>query len=209
MDYAIDSGHFDMAMLKYNFMAFPKEKELLRRAKRKGVGTVAMKITGGAYDEKVKGYEKSKTPEFRRAAIKWVLSNPDITNLVIRMPTFEEVDNCMQALDEDFGYYDKSLIEEYAGAVKPYYCRWCGRCRRACPRGVLIPDIHRYLMYFTNYEFKKEAVEKYAGLNPEQRAGGCFGCDAPCEKICPHNIPIKEMLIRADNLLSEKTVYSI
>ena len=132
-------------------MAFPEEKELLKKAKQKNVGTVAMKVVGGAYDQKIKGYEKSRTPEFRRAAIRWVLSNPDITNLVIRMPTFEEVDNCIKALDEKYGYNDRILLEKYALSVKPYYCRWCSTYTQACPYGVSIPDIQRYLMYFTNF----------------------------------------------------------
>jgi predicted aldo/keto reductase-like oxidoreductase len=206
MNYAIDSGHFDMIMLKYNFMSFPEEKELIEKAKQKNVGSVAIKVVGGAYDQKIKGYEESRTPEFRRAAIKWVLSNPDITNLVIRMPTFEEVDNCMKALDEKFGYYDRILLEKYASSVKPYYCRWCSKCTQACPYGVSIPNIQRYLVYFTNFEYKKEAVERYADLLPEQKANYCFGCDAPCEKKCPNNIPIREMLTEAHRILSIKTV---
>ena len=206
MNYAIDSGHFDMLMLKYNFMSFPEEKELLRKAKQKNVGSVAIKVVGGAYDQKIKGYEKSRTPEFRRSAIKWVLSNPDITNLIIRMPTFEEVDNCIKALDEKYGYNDRILLEKYASAVKPYYCRWCSTCTQACPYGVSIPDIQRYLMYFTNFEYKKEAVEKYADLLPEQNANYCSDCSAPCENKCPNNIPIKEMLTEAHKILSVKTV---
>jgi len=206
MNYAIDSGHFDMLMLKYNFMSFPDEKELLRKAKQNNVGSVAIKVVGGAYDQKIKGYEKSRTPEFRRSAIKWVLSNPDITNLVIRMPTFEEVDNCIRALDEKYGYNDRILLEKYASSVKPYYCRWCSTCTQACPYGVSIPDIQRYLMYFTNFEYKKEAVEKYADLLPEQKANYCSDCNAPCENKCPNNIHIKEILTEAHKILSVKTV---
>ncbi len=206
IDYAIDSGHFDMIMLKYNFMAFPEEKELLKKAKQKNVGTVAIKVVGGAYDQKIKGYEKSRTPEFRRAAIKWVLSNPNITNLAVRMPTFEEVDNCIKALDEKFGYYDRKLLEKYASSVKSYYCRWCNICTQACPYGVSIPNIQRYLMYFTNFEYKREAVQKYADLFPEQKAEYCFGCNAPCENKCPNNIPIKEMLTEAHKILSIKAL---
>ncbi len=206
MNYAIDSGHFDMLMLKYNFMSFPDEKELLRKAKQNNVGSVAIKVVGGANDQKIKGYEKSRTPEFRRAAIKWVLSNPDITNLVIRMPTFEEVDNCIRALDEKYGYNDRILLEKYASSVKPYYCRWCSTCTQACPYGVSIPDIQRYLMYFTNFEYKKEAVEKYADLLPEQKANYCSDCSAPCENKCPNNIHIKEILTEAHEILSVKTV---
>ena len=206
MNYAIDSGHFDMIMLKYNFMAFPEEEELLKKAKQKNVGSIAIKAVGGAYDQKIKGYEESRTPEFRRAAIKWVLSNPNITNLVIRMPSFEEVDNCIKALNEKFGYYDRILIKKYASSVKPYYCRWCNICTQACPYGVFISDIQRYLMYFTNFEYKKEAVQKYADLPSQQKANYCLDCDAPCEKKCPNNIPIKEILTDAHRILSIKTV---
>ena len=61
-------------------------------------------------------------------------------------------------------------------------------------------------MYFTNFEYKKEAVEKYADLLPEQNANYCSDCSAPCENKCPNNIPIKEMLTEAHKILSINTV---
>lgn len=205
MNYAVDSGNFDMIMIKYNFMTFPEEEKVIKKAKEKNVGSVAFKVVGGAYDQKIKGYENSRTPEFRRAAIKWVLSNPNITTLVIRMPTFEEVDNCLKSLSEKMGYNDKKMLERYASAVKPYFCRWCGTCTQTCPYSVAIPTIQRYLMYYTNFGHKKEAVEKYADLLPEERADYCFDCDSPCEKMCPNNIPIKEILTEAHKTLSSWT----
>ena len=59
-------------------------------------------------------------------------------------------------------------------------------------------------MYFTNFEYKEEAVEKYADLLPEQNANYCSGCDAPCENKCPNNIPIKEIMTEAHKILSFK-----
>ncbi len=205
VNYAIDSGHFDMIMLKYNFMAFPEEKELFKKAKQNNVGSIAFKIAGGAYDQKIKGYEKSRTPEFRRAAIKFVLSNPNITNCIMRMPTFEEVDNCITAVNERFGYLDKRTLEKYASAVKPYYCRWCSTCTQVCPYGTAVPTIQRYLMYYTNFQHRDEAVEKYFDLLPEQRADNCINCSAPCENKCPNKIPIKEILTEAHRTLYIRT----
>ena len=202
MNYAMDSGNFEIIMFKYNFMSFPKEKELLIKAKKNHFGSVVFKIAGGAYDQKIKGYEKSRTPEFRRAAIKWVLSNPNVTTLLMRMPTFEEVDNCIDAVNEKFGYYDRRLLDRYAEAVKPYYCRACNTCTEVCPYGTAIPSIQRYLMYYTNFQHKRTAVEKYADLLPEQKALYCDDCSAPCEKICPNNIPVKEILTEAHKTLT-------
>ena len=201
MNYAVDSGNFDMIMIKYNFMTFPEEEKITKKAKENNVGSVAFKVVGGAYDQKIKGYENSRTPEFRRAAIKWVLSNPNITTLVIRMPTFDEVDNCLKSLSEKMGYNDRKILERYASAVKPYFCRWCGTCTQACPYSVAVPTIQRYLMYYTNFNHQGTAVQKYANLLPEQRAYKCFECSAPCEKICPNNIPIKEILTQAHKTL--------
>lgn len=201
MNYAIDSGNFDMIMIKYNFMTFPEEEKITKKAKEKNVGSVAFKVVGGAYDQKIKGYENSRTPEFRRAAIKWVLSNPNITTLVIRMPTFDEVDNCLKSLSEKMGYNERRMLERYASAVKPYFCRWCGTCTQTCPYFVAIPTIQRYLMYYTNFNHRSTAMQKYANLLHEQRAYQCFECSAPCERICPNNIPIKEILTEAHRTL--------
>ena len=115
MNYAIDSGNYDMIMVKYNFMALPEEEKLIKNAKQNNVGFVAMKIPGyvaGVYSKGGNAFKLSKTPEFRRAAIKRALSNPDITNCIMRMSTFEEVDNCLKALDEKMGYKDITSINK-------------------------------------------------------------------------------------------------
>jgi len=105
------------------------------------------------------------------------------------------------------GYKDMKMLEKYASAVKPYYCRWCNTCSQACPYTVAIPTIQRYFMYYTNFMHKKEAVKKYADLFPEQRAEQCSGCDAPCENICPNNIPIREILTEAHKTLSSNSIH--
>ena len=201
-NFAIDILRFDVIMLKYNFMAFPEEKDILKKAKENNVGSIAFKIAGGAYDQKIKGYEKSRTPEFRRAAIKWTLSNPNLTNCIMRMPTFDEVDNCIIAVNEEFGYLDRRILEKYAEAVKPYYCRSCNKCVNVCPNGVAIPEIQRYLMYYTNFQHKETAVERYTDLQTEQKADRCVDCTALCERICPNRIPIKVILTEAHRTLT-------
>ena len=201
MNYAIDSGIYDVIMMRYNFMVFPEEEAILKKAKEKNVGSVAFKITGGAFDEKIKGFEDSRTPEFARASIKWALSNKNLTTCLMRMSTYEEVDNCLKALNEPLGNNDKNILMKYADAVKPYYCRWCGKCTGACPYPVAIPQIQRYLMYYTNHNQKFSAVTHYKNLLPEQQAFPCSTCNAHCEGHCPNNIPIKEILTEAHRVL--------
>ena len=202
MNYAIDSGIYDVIMMKYNFMVFPQQEEILKKAGKNNVGAVAFKIAGGAADQKIEGHENSRTPEFRRAAIKWTLSNKNVSTCLMRMPTFEEVDNCITALNESFGYNDKKMLHKYASAIEPYSCRWCGECTDACPHTVAIPQIQRYMMYHTNFRHKQAAVFHYGELLPEQQASPCAGCSAPCEGHCPNNIPIKQTLTEAHKTLT-------
>ncbi len=202
MNYAIDCGKFDMIMVKYNFMSFPEEGKLLKKAKDNNVGSVTFKLAAGAYDQKIEGYKNSRTPEFRRATIKWVISNKDISTCIVRMPTFQEVDNVLLALSEKMSYKDMEMLDKYSSLVRPYYCRWCDTCSQGCPYGIAIPIIQRYLMYYTNFGHKESAIYKYNELLQEQRADKCNGCNAPCELLCPNKIPIKEVLTEAHKTLN-------
>ncbi len=45
---AVRSGHYDMIMPSFNFMKFPRIPDMLKEAKKRGVGVIAMKTLAGA-----------------------------------------------------------------------------------------------------------------------------------------------------------------
>ena len=85
---AVRSGHYDMIMPSFNFMKFPRIPVMLKEAKIRGVGVVAMKTLAGAKDLDF----DSKGEEFAPAAFKWVLSHTEVNGLVITVKSVADLD---------------------------------------------------------------------------------------------------------------------
>ena len=202
MSHAVDSGRFDVIMVAYNFRNWPDLTEIFARAKRNGVGVVAMKTLKGAAHTQLSDFTPSERESFSQAAFKWVLSNPDVSGLVVSMNRYEQVDEYLHASGRTLNEQDLAVLETYDRLVASSYCRpGCGDCLGACPYEVPVNDVLRYDMYARNYGREKDAMVKYAGVPVERRADRCVGCAAPCEARCEWGIPIRTRLLAADSLL--------
>jgi predicted aldo/keto reductase-like oxidoreductase len=203
MRHAVDSGRFDVIMVAYNFKNWPDLTNIFQRAHERGVGVVAMKTLKGAQHTKLSDFTPTERESFAQAAFKWVLSNPHVSGLVVSMSRYEQIDEYLNASGQPFTERDQALLEKYDQLVAHAYCRpGCGECLDACPYGVPVNDILRYSMYAENYGREKDAILRYARLDPAQRADHCAGCAAPCEKQCPFELPIRAKLMHAHRLLS-------
>jgi predicted aldo/keto reductase-like oxidoreductase len=202
MAHAVDSGKFDVIMVAYNFKNWPDLTNIFHRARERGVGVVAMKTLKGAKHSQLADFTPTERESFSQAAFKWVLSNPDVSGLVVSMSTYEDIDEYLYASGKPVEKKDVALLEKYDRLVAGDYCRpGCGECLDACPYGVPVDDIMRYAMYAESYGREKQAMQKYARIDPERNATQCVGCPAPCEASCPFDLPIREKLVRADRLL--------
>ena len=105
LDYALEKGSVDVILVAHNFGQDPKFFQkftssfdfvarqpdlprVLRQAKAKGVGVVAMKTLMGARLNDMRPFEKGGAT-FAQAAFRWVLSNPDVDGLIISMTSSE------------------------------------------------------------------------------------------------------------------------
>src|SRR5216684_9220238 len=113
LDYAIDSGHFDVILCAHNFGQDPRfYQRFLRRfdfvavqpdlprvmekAKKHGVGVVVMKTLMGARLNDMRPYE-SGGATFSQAAFRWVLANPNVNGLIVTMAGSEKIDEFLGA----------------------------------------------------------------------------------------------------------------
>ena len=160
-----------------------------------------MKTLKGA---KHRGVDELRGEEeaYSQAAFKWVLSNPDVSCLVVSFFEQQQIDEYLYASGSAPTGADLALLGRYDRATAETYCRpHCDSCLDACPAGVPIADVLRHRMYFEDYGREKVAMEQYARL--ELDAEVCIGCAAPCAQACPHGIrDIQERTVEAHRLLT-------
>ncbi len=195
---AVRSGHFDLIMPAFNFMKFPRVPEVMKEAKKRGIGVVAMKTLAGA---KEMNLEAGDEP-FETAALKWVLKHPEVSGLVVTIKTVSDLDLYLRASGKGFTAADQEVLDRYARIYGRQYCRTgCNDCEADCPKGVEVATVLRYRMYFKDYGMEKRAMESYADLG--RGAEDCLTCRSPsCAGACPYGLPVRELLRDAHETLS-------
>jgi predicted aldo/keto reductase-like oxidoreductase len=199
--YAIDSGRFDVVLCRYSFLDYPDQQRWIERAAEKGVGFVAMKTLAGAKGADLDRFRDRQT-SFKQAALKWVLANPQISNLIISISSTRQVDEYAAVSGAPLTAADRAVLDEYAATFSGEVCRFCNACEPACPDDVRIADVLRYSMYFHDYGERERGVEAYAALLAGERATHCAACGGFCEASCGYDLPVRRLLLRADRALA-------
>jgi predicted aldo/keto reductase-like oxidoreductase len=178
---AADMDIFDVILTSYNFMQTYADEltAAIGKAANAGIGIVAMKtMAGGGF------LDKDKTKAINTsAAIKWVLSNPNVTTSIPGMTEFDHLDSDIKLLT-DIELTDsekKDLVA--ARSESGLYCTGCTECLRQCPYKVPVNDLMRAYMYAYGYSNPKMAYDLLGELkinsNPCQ---SCSGCTVNCTK---------------------------
>lgn len=205
LDWAIDSGRFDVILCAYNFgqdphfyqrffrgfdfvAIQPDLPRVIAKAKQRGMGVVAMKTLMGARLNDMRPYE-SGGATYAQAAFRWVLSNAGVDALIVSMTSAEKIDEYLGASGaRATAAADIPLLKRYARDNGPSYCRHgCGACESSCPYGVAIGEVARTRMYAVDYGDLRLARDEYAMLGAG--ASACLSCAArPCANACPHGL---------------------
>jgi len=196
---AIDSGRFDVMMLAYHFGMFPNFGHILDKAKKADVGIVAMKTLKGAKHANLADF-REESGAYSQAAFRWVLSNPDVSCLVVSFSQLQQVDEYLYASGQTARDADVAMLERYDELTRGDYCQpHCGLCLDSCAYDLAINDVLRYRMYFRDYGWEKEGMRLYAKL--DNNASQCVTCTAPCTNQCPIGVPIREKMLDAHDIL--------
>jgi hypothetical protein len=196
---AIDSGRFDVIMLAYHFGMWPNFGHILEKAKQHDVGVVAMKTLKGAKHTNLDAFRDAASA-YSQAAFRWVLSNPNVSCLVISFSQLQHCDEYLYASGAPPQPGDVALLERYDQLIAGDYCQpHCGQCLDSCPVALPINDILRYRMYAKDYGWAAEGVRHYAAL--ERHAAACVTCPAPCTSTCPIGVPIRTKMLDAHRVL--------
>jgi aryl-alcohol dehydrogenase-like predicted oxidoreductase len=197
----VASGRFDVMMLAYHHGLWPTIAEIMARARsEQDMGVVAMKTLKGAKHNGLVGF-REEAASYSQAALKWVLSNPNVSCAVISFFQLQHVDEYLFASGQQPTPADVAILEKYDALVRGTHCApHCGACLGSCPETLPIHDVLRHRMYFEDYGWEKEGMRLYSQL--EKNAAVCASCSAPCLGSCPLDIQIQERMTGAHELLS-------
>jgi uncharacterized protein len=219
LDYAIDTGKFDVILCAYNFGQDPRfyqrflggfdmvarQPDLPRvidKAKEHGVGVVVMKTLMGARLNDMRPYERDGAT-FSQAAFRWVLSNRNVDAIIVSMNSRDLIDEYLGASGSRVvREEDLPLLGRYARLNGASYCKHaCNACEGACPAGVAISDVMRTRMYAVDYGDMRMARDEYATIATNAQA--CLTCTAkPCADACPHGLKIDALTAPTHRILS-------
>jgi aryl-alcohol dehydrogenase-like predicted oxidoreductase len=201
MNAAIDDGHFEVFFIKYDFVSYPDQEAILRRAAEQGIGIMVFKTNAGNRQREIEDLEAGGL-SFQQATVKWALTNPDVSSVAVSMTNFDTIRQFTSAAKTDLSAAEVAMLRRYADEMYDKYCRFCGECEASCPYGVAVADINRYAMYFSYYGREKEAMQRYLGLSQRRSAEVCDACSGPCDAACPFGRQVRAELVQAHRRLS-------
>ena len=201
MKAAIDDGRVEVFFIKYDFVSYPDQEAILRRAAERGIGTVVFKTNAGNRQSEIEDLEAGGL-SFPQATVKWALTNPYVSSVAVSMTNFDKIREFTAAVKTGVSAAEVAMLRRYADEMYDKYCRFCGECEANCPYGVSVADINRYAMYFSYYGREKEAMQRYHSLSGKSSAEACDGCIGPCDAACPFGRPVRAELLEAHRKLS-------
>jgi predicted aldo/keto reductase-like oxidoreductase len=140
--------------------------------------------------------------DVRPAAIRFVLSNQNVSTVCLTFRNFDYVKLALELSGSRFTDTDEKTLSAFAKDCGALYCRHaCGQCESQCPHGVPVNTVMRYNHYFEAQGCEKFAMTQYRDL-PTSKADRCAGCDGYCAEACPHGVPIPALLTLAHRRLS-------
>jgi hypothetical protein len=194
----------DVVLTTYNFTMGAPMQDAIAEADKAGVGVVAMKVMAGGFRRNKPGEKVTETlkrPGAMLAALKWVLKTPGIHTTIPSITDMDQLDENMKAMTASFTPEDEKVLAAQLDYIRPLYCRMCGECKGACPKGLPVADMLRHLSYADGYGEFFLARESFLELPHDVRQIRCNHCSS-CAVVCPNGVRVSERLARAQELFA-------
>ncbi|MHC4395651.1 MAG: aldo/keto reductase [Planctomycetota bacterium] len=213
LTYMVDTGEFAGMIVQYNILDRANEDAIVH-ASEKGMGVAIMSPIGGGRlvaSEQIKNLIPSSkgSPD---VALRFVLSNPNVTIALSGMSTMEMVEENVatasrtEPLSAEERQHMLEMLVEYK-RFADLYCTGCGYCM-PCKNGVSIPENFHLLNQHRIYGITSWAREQYRLLGERMDgdrltqvwAESCKEC-GDCEPKCPQDISIRKQLKEVQKVL--------
>ena len=185
---AIELDWVETVMFPYNLVETQGE-ELIAECERRNIGFICMKpLAGGAIED-------------ARLAMRFILNNPAVTVVIPGMAEISEIRENASVSSDTSALSEEEMknIEKIRAELGTNFCRRCNYCA-PCTAGINISAVFLFEGYYSRYDLKDWAAARYSTL--AKTASDCIGCGA-CESRCPYNLPIREMLKRAAEVMGK------
>ncbi|MBC8460840.1 MAG: aldo/keto reductase [Deltaproteobacteria bacterium] len=211
----IDTGEFAGMIVQYNLLDRTNE-DVMAHAHEQGMGVVIMgPLCGGRLvaSEQIKNLMPTgESKSSAETALRFVLSNPNVTMALSGMSTIAMVDENVatasrtEPLSDDEHRHVLEMLVEYK-RLADLYCTGCGYCM-PCKNGVSIHENFYFMNQHRIYGTTAWAREQYRLLGERivdgqpvpAWAASCIEC-GECEPKCPQKISIREQLKEVHNTL--------
>ncbi len=201
---AIKSGKIDVVLVAYNFTMHKTLEPALEAAHAAGIGVVAMKVMAGGFRKARPGtplHSKLSREGAMLAALKWVLRNKNVGTTVPSMTDMDQLDENLKAMAAPYTDADEQILARHLEYISPLYCRMCDQCDGACPKGLPVADMLRFLTYAEGYGQFALGREQFLSLPSEVSQVRCNLCPV-CEVRCPFGVNVAQRLTRAQELFA-------
>ncbi len=185
---ALELDWVETIMFPYNIVETQAE-ELIRKCAEKNIGFICMKpLAGGAIDDAT-------------LALRYVVSNPDVTVIIPGMAAPEEVQQNLDAVNDvsPLSAAEEKKIQSIRDELGTQFCRRCNYCA-PCTAGISIYSMFLMQGYHDRYDLKEWSKARYHAM--AKKASDCIECGV-CETRCPYNLPIRDMLKKVKDLFGE------
>lgn len=185
---AIELDWVETVMFPYNLVETQGE-ELIAECERRNIGFICMKpLAGGAIED-------------ARLAMRFILNNPAVTVVIPGMAEISEIRENASVSSDTSALSEEEIenIGKIRAELGTNFCRRCNYCA-PCTAGINISAVFLFEGYYSRYDLKDWAAARYSSL--AKTASDCIGCGA-CESRCPYNLPIREMLKRAAEVMGK------
>ncbi len=181
----VEDGIWDVVLTSYNYRQtyIADMNSAIEKAAAAGMGVVAMKTMAGGWLDR----ERTK-PVNVQAALRWVLSNPDVHTTIPGITAFDQLETDLRIM-RDIVLTEKEKADLLAEASIPgLYCNGCSNCVPGCPNNLPIPELMRAYMYA--YGYRDAAMASELISHTAVKADPCSGCES-CTASCVRGFDIR------------------